>query len=117
MTKEQVEKLKLGIAPINERTILLVESGLNWVLDKTTLEFDMNDNEDLEALHPNVRLFLVQYFDIMSMTPGISSESISGLSQSFDTTDKTTLIWQYAYEMLGDWLKSQMSFYQAKSRW
>jgi hypothetical protein len=117
MTKEQVENLKLGIAPIDEKTVILIESGLHWVLKNTTLTFDTNDDEDLKALHPNVRLFLIHYFDIMSMTPGISSESISGLSQSYDTTDKSTLIWQYAYELLGDWLKSQMSFYQAKSRW
>lgn len=117
MTSQQVENLKLGIAPINERTILFVESGLNWVLDNTVLEFDINDDADLEVLHPNVKLFLVQYIDIMSIRAGVSSESISGLSQSFDTTDKSTLIWQYATELLGQWLKSQMSFYQAKRRW
>lgn len=117
MTKEQVEKLKLGIAPINDRIVIFIESGMNWVLTNTTLKFDMNDDNDLEALHPNVKLFLIHYFDIMSMTPGVSSESISGLSQSYDTTDKSTLLWQYAYELLGDWLKSQMSFCQAKRRW
>ena len=117
MTKEQVENLKLGIAPVDDRVIIIVESCLNWVLDNTTLDFDMNDEVDLKALHPNVKLFLIHYFDIMSMRPGISSESISGLSQSFDTTDKSTLIWRYAEELLGQWLKSQMTFYQAKRRW
>ena len=117
MTNQQVENLKLGIAPINDHVILLVESGLHWVLDNTTLTFDINNDEDLKALHPNVKLFLIQYFDIMSMRPGVSSESISGLSQSFDTTDKSTLIWQYANELLGPWLNSQMTFYQAKKRW
>lgn len=117
MKKEQVEKLKLGITPIDDRTVILVESGLNWVLHNTTLEFDVNSDTDLEALHPNVKLFLIHYFDIMSMPAGVSSESISGLSQSFDTTTKTNLIWQFAYELLDEWLKSQMSFYQAKKRW
>ena len=117
MTNQQVENLKLGILPINDRVTLLVESGLNWVLDNTTLEFDVDNDDDLKALHPNVRLFLVHYFDVMSMPAGVSSESISGLSQSFDTTDKSTLLWQYANELLGQWMKSQMTFYQAKSRW
>ena len=117
MTNQQVESLKLGIAPINDMTILFVESGLHWVLDNTTLEFDMNNDDDLKTLHPNVRLFLIRYIDVMSMRSGISSESISGLSQSFDTTDKSTLLWQYANELLGQWLKSQMTFYQAKRRW
>ena len=117
MTKEQVEKLKLGIAPVDERTIIMIESGLRWVLTNTTLEFDIDNDNDLEALQPNVKLFLIHYFDIMSMRPGVSSESISGLSQSFDTSDKSVLIWQYATDLLGEWLKSQMSFYQAKRRW
>lgn len=117
MTNQQVQNLKLGIAPINDRTVLLVESGLHWVLDNTTLDFDMNNDADLEALHSNVKLFLIQYIDIMSMRPGISSESISGLSQSFDSTDKSTLLWQYANELLSQWLKSQMTFYQAKRKW
>jgi hypothetical protein len=90
---------------------------LHWVLDNTTLDFDINNDDDLKALHPNVKLFLIQYFDIMSMNPSVSSESISGLSQSFNTTDKSTLIWQYANELLSPWLKSQMLFYQAKRRW
>lgn len=117
MTNQQVENLKLGIAPINDTTILLVESGLHWVLDNTTLEFDMNNDDDLKALHSNVKLFLIRYIDIMSMRPGISSESISGLSQSYDTSDKSALLLQYASELLSPWLKSQMSFYQAKRRW
>lgn len=117
MTEEQVRNLKLGMSTINDRTILTVESGLNWVLDNTTLKFDMNNDEDLRALHSNVKLFLIKYYEIMSMRSGISSESISGLSQSFDTTDKTTLLWQYANELLSKWLKSQMTFYQAEQRW
>ncbi len=117
MTREQVENLKLGIMPIDERTVILIESGLNWVLSNTSLKFDINNDNDLKALHSNVKLFLIHYFDVMSMTAGVSSESISGLSQSFDTTDKSTLLWRYAHELLGEWLNSQMTFYQAKSRW
>ena len=117
MTNQQVENLKLGIAPIDDRVVLLIESGLRWVLDNTSLKFNIENDDDLRALHPNVKLFLVHYFDIMSMRPGISSESISGLSQSFDTTDKSILLRQYANELLGQWMKSQMTFYQAKKRW
>ena len=117
MNAEQIKILKLGIAPINDRTILLVESALRWVLDNTTLEFDCNKNEDLEALHPNVRLFILKYLDAMSMQAGVASESISGLSQSFKTDKASDLIWQYAEELLREWLCSRVRFVTAKRKW
>lgn len=117
MTNEQVNLLKLGIAPVNDRTCLLVESALHWVLDNTTLKFDINNNTDLEALQPNVRLFVVKYVDIMSMTGGVTSESIEGLSQSFDTTKKSDLLWQFAEELLDKWLVSRVRFVAATSKW
>ena len=58
MTKEQIEILKLGIAPIDDRTILIVESALEWVQNNTTLEFDINNDDDLKALPSCVRLFI-----------------------------------------------------------
>lgn len=117
MTANQVEALRLGIAPINDRTILLVESALNWVLDNTTLEFDYNNYEELEKIPANVRLFCVRYIDVMAMQAGVSSESISGLSQSFNTSDKSGLIWQYAEELLGKYLVSRVGFISAQKRW
>jgi len=117
MTNEQVELLKLGIAPINDRTCLLVESALQWVLDNTTLKFDMNSDTDLKALQSNVRLFVVKYFDVMAMTGGVTSESIEGLSQSFDTSNKSDLIWQFAEELLGKWLVSCVRFVTATPKW
>lgn len=117
MTVEQIQLLKLGIAPVNDRTILMVESALHWVLDNTTLEFDCENNEDLKALHPNVRLFVLKYFDAMSIQAGVASESISGLSQSFRTDTAGNLIWQYAEELLSEWLCSRVRFVSAKRKW
>lgn len=117
MTQEQVKQLNLGIAPINERTILLVESALHWVLDNTSLQFDVNKDEDLKALHPNVRLFVVKYIDVMAMTGGVTSESIEGLSQSFDSSRKGDLLEQYAEELLSKWLKGRVRFVTAVKRW
>ena len=114
MTKEQVESLNLGIAPIDTRTILIVESGLEWVRDNTTLKIDM---DNLEALSSSVRLFLVKFFDVQMLSTGITSESIEGMSQSFDTSDKKALIWQYAEELLGNYLIRGIRFISAKNRW
>lgn len=117
MTKEQVEKLDLGIGPIDSRVILLVESAFHWINDNTDLNVNYDENQVLEKLSPNIKLFIIKYFDLMTMSAGVSSESIGGLSHSFDTTNKSDLLWQYATELLGNNLKSQMSFVSAKPRW
>lgn len=117
ITNEQVESLKLSIAPINERTCLLVESAIDWINDNTTLQIDISDSSALEALPANVRLFIVQFIDIMTMTAGVSSESIEGLSQSFSSDSKGALIWQYAEQLLDKWLISPCRFVEATRRW
>lgn len=117
MTEEQVKSLKLGIAPIDDRTILLVESGFEWINRNTSLIIDHDDSEALSKLSANIRLFIVKYFDVMAMATGVTSESISGLSQSFDTSNKSDLIWQFAEELLGEYITSQFSFTSAKARW
>lgn len=117
MTKEQIELLRLGIAPIDDRTILICESGLDWVKENTNLEFDVNNDEDLKALPSCVRLFLVKFFDIQMLSVGVVSESIEGLSQSFDTSDKSAMIWQFAEELLYPYLKSRVRFVTAQRKW
>lgn len=117
MTAEQVELLRLGIAPVDDRAILIVESGLEWVQENTTLRFDMENDDDLKALPSCVRLFITKFFDVQMLGTGVSSESIEGLSQSFDTSDKSAMIWQYAEELLYSYLKSRIRFVTAENRW
>lgn len=113
LTSEQAESLKLGI-PLTDGNLLKVESAFEWIADNTTFTVDMNA---LEALPASVRLFIVRFVEIMSMGAGVQSESAEGLSQSFSSTDKGTLIWQYAEELLGKWLKSRVRFVAAVKRW
>lgn len=117
VTSEHIYALRLGIQPVDERLCMLVESGLLWVLHNTTLNFAVDNTDDLEALPANVRLFLVKYVEIMKLRLGITSESISNLSQSFDTTDTSTLLWQAAEDLLSDVLSSSVSFTSARDRW
>ncbi len=72
------------------------ESALIWLKNNTNLDLDA------EPFPENVELFITKYGDIMSIRPGISSESIQGLSQSFSTSDIGALIRQYASGILGD---------------
>ena len=116
MTKEQVELLKLGIAPIDDRTILLVESGLEWVKSNTKLDFDINNDEDLTALPSCVRLFLIKFIDIQMLITGVASESIEGLSQSFTQSSKEDMIWDSAKSLLCSYLHSGIQFIPAQRR-
>ncbi len=117
MTAQQIELLHLGIAPIDDKTIITIEAGLEWVKNNTTLEFDMNKDEDITALPSAVKLFLVKFFDVQMLSVGISSQSIEGLSVSFDTSNKSAMIWQFATELLGPYLKSGISFIPSQRRW
>lgn len=117
MTEEQVRNLKLGIAPIDERVILTVESGLEWVNHNTTLNIDMNNDEELKALPSCVRLFLTKFVDVQMLSVGVSSESIEGLSQSFGGSDTNSILWQFAQELLSPYLESRITFHTAKKRW
>ena len=117
MTIEQAKTLNLGINPITEKTCLIIESAFSWVLANTTLKFDINDIETLKALPAQVRLFVSEYNDILSRSAGVASESIEGLSQSFRSDSKTSLLWELAENLLGEWLVSPVTFVSASNRW
>lgn len=112
LTKEQIESLKLGIAPIDDRAILTISAGIEWIAQNTTI-----DTADLENLPASAKLFLTKYFDIQRIKAGVTSQSIEGLSQSFDTSDKSAMIWQFAEELLSGYLKSRVQFISAQKRW
>lgn len=117
MTIEQVDSLRLGIAPVDNRVVLIIESGMEWLNRNTTLEIDMNDDEQLRALSASVKLFLTEFFDIKMLGIGVTSESIEGLSQSFSQDKKEDMIWDSAYTLLGDVVKSRVRFVTAQKRW
>lgn len=116
MTEEQVRSLKLGFNLLDERTVLMVESAIEWINANTLLNISLSDDHEAN-LPANVRLFINKYVEVMGLSAGVTSESVGGLSQSFDSATKTDLLWQYANELLSDYVKSQMSFISAKPRW
>ena len=117
MDVEQVKSLNLGIDPVDARTVLIIESGLEWILNNTTLEFDITNIEEIKALPSSVKLFLIKFLDVNDISAGVASESIEGLSQSFDTSDKSAMIWRFAEELLYPYLKSRVRFITAEKRW
>lgn len=116
MTSLQIESLNLGL-PNDAETAIMVESALQWVLDNTTLKFDIESEEEIKALPAQVKLFVLKFTEAMSISTGVSSESIEGLSQAFTTGDKAALLWGIAESILGKWLISPVKFVSAKKRW
>lgn len=116
MTSQQLESLRIGL-PSDTETLLMVESALSWVQDNTTLKFDIENDADLQALPSQVRLFVLKFTETMSVNAGVSSESIEGLSQSFNSGDKSALIWDIANSLLSKWLISPVRFIPAQRRW
>lgn len=117
MTREDIIALDLGIFPVDNKAIITIQSALEWVLDNTTLEFDIDDIEQIKALSARVKLFCIKFFELQNISSGVSSESISGLSQSFKSDEIDALIWQYAKELLYPYLKSRVHFVSAKKKW
>lgn len=98
------------------REALKATAALEWIQQNTTLDFDAADPASVEKLPATAKLFVGKYVEIMGLKTGVSSQSIEGLSMSFDTTDKGTMLWQLASTLLGGYLR-QARFFPAKRRW
>lgn len=87
------------------------ESALEWISKNTT--FDVTT----DPLPASVEMFIGKYAEVMGLRPGVASESISGLSQSF-SGDISTLLKQYASELIGEeYMMSEVRFVQAVDRY
>lgn len=114
LTEQQVTSLNLGVNPDNATRCLMVESALLWVEDNTTYKIDY---DNLDKTPANIRLFVLKYLELFGKTAGVSSQSIKHLSQSFDNGDKSSALKDYAKELLGSWVKPDVIFIPAATRW
>lgn len=91
---------------------LIRESALEWIGKNTT--FDTT----IEPLPASIEMFIEKYGEIMGLRPGIASESISGLSQSFSSSDISSMLKQYATELIGEeFVNSDVRVVLAEDRW
>lgn len=91
---------------------ILRESAILWLESNTTIDVKTT------PLPSNVELFIEKYGSIMELRPGVSSESISGLSQSFNSSDISMLLRQYAKEILGEEnMVSDVKVFPALEKW
>lgn len=117
MTIEELKTLGIPLARYEEIDVLYVESALQWIKDNTTLEFDLSNPETITALPSGAKLFVVKFRELMNLPIGVTSESVDGLSQSFTDATKKSELLEWAYELLGSYMKSGISFVPAQPRW
>jgi hypothetical protein len=97
---------------------LITRSALEWLSENTTIPVDLNDPDATISLPARAQLFVQKYAQLMNRSPGVISQSIEGLSQSFDASgDVNTNIWALARALLMGDLKSQVKVTPAKRRW
>lgn len=98
--------------PLDSTEELAVSSAIAWLKENTTL-----DTGNPEELPSEARLFIVKYCELLSADGGVTSESIAGMSQSFDSKTMIQKIWEYANALLSPYLKSQVRFKSAVKKW
>ena len=116
ITASQFLELGIPLTGSGAEAELKAHAALEWIADKTTLDVDPEDYESVKNLPAMAKLFVGKYAEVISLKPGVTSQSIEGLSMSFDTADKGAILWQLASTMLGRYLR-QVRVFPAKRRW
>lgn len=111
MTKQELVNLNLGLT-IDATTEIVLNAGVEWLAENTTI-----DTTNIESYPSGAKLFLIKFCEIQKMQTGVASESIEGMSLSFDTSNKSDLLFQFAETLLGKYLKGSVRFVSATSRW
>ena len=107
--------INAGITIDNTPTAALyAEAALDWIERNTTLAVD---RDKMDSLPAGAKLFIMRYGDIMRTDTTVTSESLGGMSQSFSAESRSNLLYDLASELLGDYIKSQVTFIAAQKRW
>ncbi|MDO5397059.1 MAG: hypothetical protein Q4G33_03935 [bacterium] len=106
MTADEIMDCGIPVDDVSASAILTVESALEYVRANTNLEFDLNDIDSIKALPSCVKLFVVKYNELISRETGIASESIAGMSQSFETGDKDALLYSLLSSLCGQYVNA-----------
>ncbi|MBR6613182.1 MAG: hypothetical protein IKK84_00255 [Clostridia bacterium] len=115
MTTDELNKIGLPIT-IDDSNSLYVMSALEWLQANTRLEFDKEDLESVKNLPSSAKVFTLKFIELTTTAPNVTSESMAGMSQSFNLDVNNTLL-KYAKELLSDVLKSGFSCVPAVNRY
>lgn len=118
MTLEELKAAGIPLSGDETHAVLHAEAALDWMKEHTTLDFDKTDAESIKALPACAKLFVVKYSEVLRRTAGMISQSIEGLSMSFDASDDvSTSVWALANTLLQGYMRSQVKVTPARRRW
>lgn len=106
ITKQQFEEIGLDV------DMLTGNAAIEWIAANTTIE-----TADITTLSASARLFIKKYCELDQKPIGVASESIEGLSQSFNQENGENAIWDLAEKYLSPHLKSRVRFVTAQRKW
>ena len=116
MTLEELQQLELPIKA-NSKTLLYINSALEWLEEHTTIEFDKDSIESVQALPASAKLFLVKATEFLTRNDDVTSESIAGMSKSYGGKSADTLLLNSAKQLLRKYLKPNVKYHPCKKRW
>lgn len=117
ITAETLKAAGIPIENEDDKTMLMIESALEYISNNTTLKADVNNVDSLVKLPASAKLFITKYVEIMQRETGVTSESIAGMSQSFDSSSTDTLLFDLLNNLLGKYVSSGFQFIAATRKW
>ena len=118
MNAEELIAAGIPVSGNDAMELLRAEAALDWIAEHTSIKFDKADAKSIKALPACAKLFVVKFCETMRLKSGVTSQSIEGMSQSFDASESTNdLIMALANGLLGAYLKSQVRVFPAVRRW
>ncbi|MCM1544960.1 MAG: hypothetical protein NC110_06635 [Ruminococcus sp.] len=106
------DDLRVFNVSTNSPDIVYYESAIEYIADNTTLEV-----QNVSALPFCAKLFVQKYVEAMKRDFSVSSQSLSGMSQSFNNGNIDDIIENLARGLLGKYLKSSFQFIPMKRKW
>ena len=103
--------------PCDAQKDMLTKAAIEWLEQHTTIKVDLSNPEVYSTLPARAQLFVQKFTEIMQRTAGMTSQSIEGLSMSFNSGDVNASINQLAYSLLKSDMKSQVRIIPARRRW
>lgn len=103
--------------PCDMQKEMLTKAAIEWLEQNTTIKVDLKNPEVFTTLPARAQLFVKKFTEIMQRTAGVTSQSIEGLSMSFNSGDVSASINQLAYSLLQHDMKSQVRVIPARRRW
>lgn len=113
ITAEVIANAGISIDSDDLTALNIVDAALDYIAENSTIKVDKSD---LSSLPAAAKIFIVKFSEIINRT-GISSESMSGMSQSFESGSTDSLLLDLFNTLLGKYAKSQMHIVQCTRRW